>query len=268
MRKVLLGWGTVLTVALLSACGESDEPRFISIEEEKNLGAQFDSTIINSPDEYTILSEAAYPQANQYLQGIFNRILNSGEVKYRNEFDWQIRLIDNDSTLNAFATPGGYVYVYTGLIKYLDEEDDLAGVLGHEVGHADLRHSARALEREYGISTILSIVLGGGNNQLVEMVAATAQGLSSLSYGRDLETEADERSVTYLAETNYSCSAASSFFAKLTAEGQSGRTPQFLSTHPNPENRVENIIQTAQEAGCDTEALNPDSYEDFKAMLP
>ena len=257
MKQSILGIFSFVVFLLLAACGDSNEPRFISLEEEKGLGAQFDSTILANPAEYPILTEAEYPAANAYLRDIFNRILNSGEVKYRDEFDWQIRLIENDSTLNAFATPGGYVYVYTGLIKYLEQEDDLAGVLGHEIGHADLRHSARALEREYGINALLSILLGNNDSQLVEIVAGTAKGLSTLSYGRDLETEADERSVTYLAQTDYSCAAARSFFQKLNEEEQTGRTPEFLSTHPNPGNRVENITATAQEAGCDTDPLDP-----------
>ncbi|MGB3778416.1 MAG: M48 family metalloprotease [Tunicatimonas sp.] len=257
----------ILGLAGLSACGDSNDPLFIGINQQKELGRQFDSTIVASPAEYPILSETEYPEANAYIQGIFNEILKSDAIDHRDEFNWKIRIIDNDSVLNAFATPGGYAYVYTGLIKYLDQEDDLAGVLGHEIAHAAEEHSARNMERAYGAEVLLSILVGENSSELTRIVTNSATGLLSLSYGRGLETEADEKSVAYLADTKYNCAGASSFFEKLEAEG-GPRQPQFLSTHPNPGNRVENITQTAAGIGCSTQPLNPASYEDFKRMLP
>lgn len=257
----------VIALAGLSACGDSNDPLFIGIQQQKELGRQFDSTIVATPAEYPILSETKYPEANAYIQGIFNEILKSDAIDHRDEFNWQIRIIENDTVLNAFATPGGYAYVYTGLIKYLDQEDDLAGVLGHEIAHAAEEHSARNMERAYGANVLLGIILGDNPNDLTQIVTNSATGLLSLSYGRGLETEADEKSVEYLADTKYNCAGASSFFEKLEAEG-GPRQPQFLSTHPNPGNRVENITQTAEGIGCSTQPLNPASYEDFKRMLP
>ena len=257
----------IIALAGLSACGDSNDPLFIGIQQQKELGRQFDSTIVASPNEYPILSETEYPKANTYIQNIFNEILKSDAIDHRDEFEWKIRIIENDTVLNAFATPGGYAYVYTGLIKYLDQEDDLAGVLGHEIAHAAEEHSARNMERAYGAEVLLSILVGENSSELTRIVTNSATGLLSLSYGRGLETEADEKSVEYLADTKYNCAGASSFFEKLEAEG-GARQPEFLSTHPNPGNRVENITQTAAGIGCSTQPLNPASYEDFKRMLP
>ncbi len=257
----------IIALAGLSACGDSNDPLFIGIQQQKELGRQFDSTIVASPNEYPILSETEYPKANTYIQNIFNEILKSDAIDHRDEFEWKIRIIENDTVLNAFATPGGYAYVYTGLIKYLDQEDDLAGVLGHEIAHAAEEHSARNMERAYGAEVLLSILVGENSSELTRIVTNSATGLLSLSYGRGLETEADEKSVEYLADTKYNCAGARSFFEKLEAEG-GPRQPQFLSTHPNPGNRVENITQTAAGIGCSTQPLNPASYEDFKRMLP
>ena len=262
----------IIALAGLGACGDDDglfnEPLFIGIQQQKELGRQFDSTIVASPAEYPILSETQYPEANAYIQGIYDEILKSDAIDHRDEFDWKIRIIENDTVLNAFATPGGYAYVYTGLIKYLDQEDDLAGVLGHEIAHAAEEHSARNMERAYGADVLLSILVGDNAGELTRIVTNSATGLLSLSYGRGLETEADEKSVEYLADTKYNCAGARSFFQKLDEAGDGPRTPQFLSTHPNPGNRVENITQTAEGIGCSTEPLNPASYEDFKRMLP
>ena len=271
MRQSVFGLLIVVTIGCFTSCsddGGSGGALFISIPQQKQLGMQFDSTILASPDEYPILSEADYPAANAYIKDIFNEIVSSSAVKHRDDFDWRIRLIENDSVLNAFATPGGYAYVYTGLIKYLDQEDDLAGVLGHEIAHADEEHSAKNMERAYGIDVLLSILLGENSGKLTEIVTNSATGLLSLKYGRGLETEADERSVAYLADTEYNCAGASSFFQKLTQEGQAGRTPEFLSTHPNPGNRVENITKTAEEIGCSTQPKSQTRYQEFKQMLP
>lgn len=252
-----------LVFIIISSC-ETDKPLFISLEQEVQLGRQLDSAITADPQQYPVLDPEQYPDAYHYLENIFTKILNSGEVRYKEEFPWQIKIIENDSTLNAFAAPGGFIYVYTGLIKYLDKEDDLAGVLAHEIAHADLRHSARMIERQYGISIVLSIILGENAQKLGEI----AVGLVGLEFSRDFETEADRESVEYLSGTNYNCAAARSFFQKLTELGQTGNVPEFLSTHPNPPDRVENITEKAQQVGCSTDPLNPASYQDFKNMLP
>ncbi len=252
----------VAFTSLFMSCQE-DSALFISPNQQIVLGQQLDSAIMANPQEYPVLAEGDYDDAYQYLQGILDEILSSDDIRYK-QFPWQIKIIGDDDVLNAFAAPGGYMYVYTGLIKYLDTEDDLAGVLGHEVAHADLEHSARMMERNYGAQVLLSIVLGESSAQIGNIAA----GLAGLSFSRAFESDADARSVDYLADTKYNCAATSSFFEKLEASGQTGGTPEFLSTHPKPENRVEDIIAKADELGCDTTPLDPPTYDDFKKMLP
>ena len=127
----------VLVLALLPflmACDKNGDVSFFSIEQDKELGAQVAAQIA-SDTSFNILSAAEYPEAYAYLESMKNVILNSGSVSYKDEFAWKLHIIDDD-VLNAFATPGGYIYVYTGLIKYLEKADDLAGVMGHEIAHA------------------------------------------------------------------------------------------------------------------------------------
>src|SRR5690606_36932859 len=169
--------------------------------------------------------------------------------------------------LNAFATPGGYIYVYTGLIKYLDNVDALAGVLGHEIAHADLRHTSRNLQKQYGVSMLLSILVGDNASQLEQIAAQLAGTVAGLQFSREYETESDLRSVEYLAETEYACDGAKIFFQKLEAAGQGGGLPQFLSTHPSPDNRIENIVEKAEEENCDTALTANSGYDDFKNSL-
>ena len=99
----------------------------------------------------SLVDPIAYPDAYAHLDALRDDILASGEVAYADEFDWETHFIQDDEVLNAFAAPGGYIYVYTGLMRYLEEEDQLAGVLGHEIAHAANRHSTEQLTKQYGI---------------------------------------------------------------------------------------------------------------------
>lgn len=239
-----------------------------SIEDDKKLGAQVSAEIASKPDEFPVLDQNRYPYAYKYLNGIRDKILQSGKVDYKDEFVWELKIIQNDTVLNAFATPGGYIYVYTGLIKYLDKEDDLAGVLGHEIAHADKRHSIRQLQKVYGVQILLSIALGQNPSQMEQIVGGLAGNLATLRFSRDHEEEADEFSVVYLAQTPYQCNGAYSFFQKMLEEQKSGQLPKFLSTHPAPQDRVNDINKKAEALGCSTKPLNPPSYNDFKKSLP
>jgi beta-barrel assembly-enhancing protease len=235
-----------------------------SVQKDKELGLQVSNEIARDPNNYPVLDEAKYPQAYGHLRRITNKILNSGQVEHRNDFEWQVKIIQDDKTLNAFCTPGGYIYVYTGIIKYLDSEDALAGVMGHEIAHADKRHSTEAMTREYGVQTLLAVVAGQNPSILVTL----AKNLSDLKYSRSNETEADNYSVRYLVGTNYRCNGAASFFEKIQAGG-GARTPEFLSTHPDPGNRVQNINSQASAKGCNTTKPASDAqYSAFKSSLP
>lgn len=256
----------LIILATAIACDKNDNFVVFSVENDVQLGAQVKAEIENDPS-IKILSPTQYPEVYNFLYHVRDGILNSGEVAYKEEFAWEIRVIDDDSTLNAFATPGGYIYIYTGLIKYLDHADDLAGVMGHEMAHADLRHTIRNLQKQYGVSALLSIALGRDPNALAQIAAQIAGQLAGLKFSREYETEADEHSVDYLSKTEYACNGAAFFFIKLNEAEQGGRPPEFLSTHPNPENRVNNINAKAESVGCDTTLATATGYDEVKASL-
>lgn len=253
-------------IAFFTACDKNDNFVVFSVENDVQLGAQVKQEILSDPS-IKILSPSQYPEVYNLLNHIRDGILNSGKVSYKEEFAWEINVIDNDTTLNAFATPGGYIYVYTGLIKYLDHADDLAGVMGHEMAHADLRHTVRNLQKVYGVQILLAVALGNDPGTLAQIAAQIAGQLAGLKFSREYEMESDAKSVEYLAGTEYACNGAASFFVKLSAAEQGGRPPEFLSTHPNPENRVTDINSKAQSIGCDTELATNTNYEAVKASL-
>jgi predicted Zn-dependent protease len=258
-----------LIMVLATGCTDKNDNFIIStIDRDIELGLQVSEEIRNNPTQYPILDKAEYTEAYSYIENLLDIVLETGEVQYKEEFAWEIYIIEDDSVLNAFATPGGYVYFYTGLIKYLDEEDDLMGVMGHEIAHSDLRHTIQNIEDQQGLSFLLSLLTGDDPSQLTEIAGQVAGTLAGLSFSRKFESEADDRSVEYLAKTKYACNGAFSFFQKLLDADASGSTPEFLSTHPNPADRVADINNKASQIGCNINQLAPASYADFKKMLP
>ncbi len=249
-------------IILLNAC---KQPIIFGINQQRELGKQVRDQILADKQNYPVLDETRFPQAYQHIRRITQNILNSGKVELKNQFEWEVRIIQDDKTLNAFCTPGGYIFVYTGLIKYLDTEDQLAGVMGHEIAHADRQHSARQMEKQYGVALLVEVALGRAKSEDLKQIA---NGLAGLKFSRDHEYEADAYSVEYLSATQYRCNGAADFFVKI---GESGgqQPPEFLSTHPNPGNRVEAINNKAKAINCPTN--KPDSrteYQRFKASLP
>ncbi len=233
-----------------------------TIEQEKELGLQVKQEIENNPSEYPLLPEQGNEEIYKYIRSLRDYIMNSGQLAHRNDFAWEVKIINDPETLNAFCTPGGYIYVYSGLIKFLDQESELLGVLGHEMAHADLRHSTRQLTKIYGLQVLVAVATGKSEPGLLEQIAL---GLASLKFSRSHESEADANSVLYLCNSPYDAAGAAGFFEKMLDRPT---PPQFLSTHPSPANRVEAIHARKQELGCSGTKTGQSKYSQMKQLLP
>ncbi len=259
----------VVSILFLGFAGCTDDEgnkkgfNLFSLQDDITFGAQVAGEIDSDPASFPVLDSATHVKAYAHLERITNNVLNSGKLNYRDEFTWRTRIIEDDSVLNAFCTPGGYIYVYTGLIKFLDSEDQLAGVMGHEIAHADERHSTEALTKQYGTEVLFAVLFGSEPGVLAQV----AKGMLSLQYSRSNESESDMRSVEYLYETEYDARGAARFFEKIVASG-GGAGPEFLSTHPNPDNRVEAIKARWTELGAKEGGTFESRYSDFKKSLP
>lgn len=266
MRKYLFLLLSAFIVLFYAGCTKDGAVNIFSIEDDKKLGLQAKQIIEDNPSEYPILDPVRYAEAYTYINALRDDVLNSGQVTHKDDFNWEIKIIQRDDIVNAFCTPGGYIYVYTGLIKYLDHKSSLAGVMGHEIAHADKRHSTNQLTKKYGVQTLLDILLGDNQNLLTQI----GSELVSLTFSRSDESQADEYSVVYLCPTKYHADGAADFFQKIAEQG-GGALPAFLSTHPNPDNRIENIRQNAINRGCVTtidSQENDIGYLHFKNSLP
>lgn len=269
MKKLLnFTWSFLLIFFITNCDPNTGKANFFSIEDDIKLGMQVRDQILSDPQQFPILPESQYPEAYNHIRRIKDKILNSGKVVNRDNFAWETRIIRDDNTLNAFVTPGGYIFVYTGLIKYLDTEDQLAGVMGHEIAHADRRHSTRNLTKQYGMSIVLEMALGTRAGSLAQITKDLAGGLAALKFSRGMETEADSYSVDYLSHTEYQCNGAASFFEKILKESSnSQQQPVFLSTHPASDTRVMDINTKAKQMACST-APSKNNYQAVKNSLP
>ncbi len=160
------------------------------------------------------------------------------------KYPYQFKIV-NDTAINAFALPGGSIYVNRGAIEAADSENQIAGVMAHEIGHVVLRHGTNQVSKAYLAQAPLAI-LGGvlGSNSVGGVLTqlGLSFGLNSLflKYSRDAESQADLMGTQILHDTGYDPRGMVEFFEKIQAESK-GRATQFFSDHPNPENRISNV---------------------------
>jgi predicted Zn-dependent protease len=247
-------------MVVLTSCGDGWK-NYIPLTIDKEIGSQ-------AQNQYDLMykNQILPVKENQELYNKINlikeRILKSGKVIHTDDFDWELKII-NDSVLNAFCLPGGKIYIFTGLIKYLDNEAQLAGVMGHEIAHADKRHAIDNIAKQFGLTALINLVFGDAGS-----VIDIAQNLIGLKFSRDNESQADEYSVNYLYETVYDASEANGFFNKLKKDNQDEEITPFLSTHPAPENRKEKMLEHWKKLGGKSGEKMEDNYLKIKEYLP
>lgn len=263
MMKTQAPFLLIITLFLAACTSKDGDLNLFSIDQDIAMGKQFDDQILSTPTSYTVLERGEHPELYARLDTMVNRILASPAVLHREEFDWQLRVLHDDSILNAFCTPGGFIYVYTGLIRFLDSEDQLAGVIGHEIAHADMRHSSEQLSKQYGLRLLIELVIGESS-----LAGSVAGNLLELAFSRSDETEADRMSVRYLYATGYDARGAGHFFEKMEAKGENLGPLVFLSTHPDPGNRLEKIREEWRSLGAKEGSRDSLAYRRLKALLP
>lgn len=245
------------------------------------LGAQFNSEIQSNTKEYPLLK--GRDDVKQYITNIGNKILSSPEIKKRNAYVWKFDVINDDSTINAFCVPGGYVYVYTGLIKYIDDEATLAGIIAHEIAHAEKRHSTRRVTAQMGLQLgagyAAELLLGNDAAAWQKMVVPLLSNMlvnGLVMYNsREDEYEADEMSFKYLKSTEYYPAAIKGFFEKVSDQktkdsGFSATVSQLFSTHPLPPDRLDKMNQLIKQGNYPPPGENnlfTARYKKFKSSL-
>ncbi|HSF14283.1 MAG TPA: M48 family metallopeptidase [Vicinamibacteria bacterium] len=231
----------VLVVTATPAVAQTDvHPGFnlFSTEQEVEIGRQSAREI-----------ESKLPALNDsnvvhYIEELGSRLVQQAPGA---DYPYSFRVLDV-ADVNAFALPGGYIYLNRGLIEAVRNEGELAGVLAHEIGHVALRHSTNQLSKDYlaqaGLSVLGGLIGDGTASQILDVVGVTGVSLLFLKFSRTAEEQADTVGAQMMARAGYDPLALASFFSRLESESR-GAPPEFLSSHPNYASRRQNIQHEA-----------------------
>jgi|JI10StandDraft_1071094.scaffolds.fasta_scaffold16338_5 predicted Zn-dependent protease len=182
---------------------------------------------------------------DQQLQDLVDKVgqrLVQYSVAQETPYRYDFHLLRDPNTINAFALPGGQVFITYGLLSKLESEDQLAGVLGHEIGHVLGRHSAERIAKQDLTSGIVNgVLVGSDGSQSAAQTAAMIGNIVNMKYGRDDELESDELGVKIMFDAGYNPEEMIGVMEILKAASGGQRVPEFQSTHPDPENRIEKI---------------------------
>jgi predicted Zn-dependent protease len=186
---------------------------------------------------------------DEALQAYINRVgqeVVANSVASETPYQFEFYLLNDPQTVNAFALPGGPIFITTALLSRLNNEAQLAGVLGHEVGHVVARHSSEQLaRRQLGALLVQAIGVAASDSyeqgRQAAVIAQVVNQIVNLNYGREDELESDRLGFRFMTEAGYNPQGIVELMEILNSAQQSGGQPEFLSTHPNPANRVERL---------------------------
>lgn len=267
--RVFIATMAVAVSGFAIGCGSSGVNLF-SKSDDVQLGKQMAQQIAADPAHYPILNN---PTLTNYLQSIEDRIVQSPNVKNK-DFHYRIQVINDPKTINAFTIPAGGIYVYTGLLNFINDESALAGVLAHETTHADHRHATRNLTQAYGLQIISSLALGNNPGMIAQIVSSLGSQLTILKFSRDDEQEADQGSfddLNQLSGRPWWPGGVNIFLQKSLAAqpSQPGAFQQLFLTHPVDQQRINAINADIRSAGLPSATaaqLNVANYARYKSM--
>lgn len=215
-----------------------------------------------TPEQEVAMGLQSAPQMAQEYGGVYNdnevqqqakavgyKVVRQVEEEAKSKgvalpYQFDFHVLADDQTVNAFALPGGQVFITVGLLKRLKSEDQLAGVLGHEIGHVIHRHSAQQMAKSDfyqglvgAVATATTNGYGMGGGQIAQYVAQ----IQEMKFGRNDELQADEFGVKYMIKSNYNPNAMIEVMQILEEASGGQQRDEFMSTHPSPENRIAKI---------------------------
>lgn len=262
-KTLLLSLLIISLILLIPSCAVNpvtgkSEIMFMSEAQEIALGAQYDPSVVSTFGIYEDETMAKF---------IEEKGIEMGKISHRPDLQYHFKILDSP-VVNAFAVPGGYIYLTRGILAQFNNEAELMGVLGHEMGHITARHTAKQQTNQQ----IGQVLLAGGmmaSKEVYELAEVAMQGMQLLflSFSRDNEREADRLGVEYSSKIGYDAHKMADFFnvlEKMSMGSSHGGIPTFMSTHPDPGDRYNSVNQTSDEwqakLGDKTFAVNTNSY--------
>lgn len=237
-------------VVSLNQCSCSDTlgSLFVTEQDEATIGAQFDAELRTKSSEYPLFNAntTSKREFEAYAQRVFGKVLDNVPASQRPSYfeSFKLTVIDQP-VVNAFAVPGGYIYLYTGIVDSMQDESELAGVLAHEVAHVTRHHYRDAMMKTAGISLLMDALAGSDPGAIKSVVKSLFGQLASLSVSRDNETEADAYGTRYIGSAGWDPYGIAGFFSRMPDAGIA-----WLSTHPEPTSRVEDVNKLVKAEGA------------------
>jgi Zn-dependent protease with chaperone function len=215
---------------------------FLKPKQDIELGQQA------SKDVEKELNLIATARVNAYVSALGKQLAGYAPGE---KYPYQFKVVD-DKQINAFALPGGFIYINRGIFENADVESQLAGVVAHEIGHVALRHSASRVSQAMLTQTGLAILgglIGNSTGDILAKVGMKGMDLLLLKNSREAETQADLLGTQLLYDGGYDTKGMVEFFEKIEAADKGGGGPQFLSDHPNPDNRIDSVKKEIEKLG-------------------
>ena len=213
------------------------EDQYISItpKQEIALGLQSTPQMIQQHG-------GLYPdqELQDYVDAVGNKLLQNEQIQ-NTPWEFEFHLLADPNTINAFALPGGQVFITAALFSKFDTEGQLAGVLGHEIGHVVARHSAQRIAKSQLTEGLTGAVVAASGSAGSAQMAAMIGQLVNMKYGREDELQSDSLGVLLMSEAGYDPRSMIGVMEILAAASKGNRQPEFFSTHPNPDNRIQRI---------------------------
>lgn len=242
--------------------GNRGAGNWYSLEREIKMGREYAQMVESSA------KMVQDPVVNEYVNRIGQNIVRNSDA----QVPFTIKVVDSDE-VNAFALPGGFFYVNSGLILAADEEAELAGVMAHEIAHVAARHGTRQMTRSQwaNIGTLPLIFIGGGLGYAVRTAAGFGLPMAFMQFSRGFESEADYLGVQYLYKSGYDPQSYVSFFEKIQAKEKKkpGSLSKAFSTHPQTPDRIEKTQEEISKIlpEKDNYIISTSEFDDVKSRL-
>lgn len=239
--KLLLG-AAIIIFGLFKYYSNSDINEFTGKKQHISISTEQEVAIgLQSAPQMAQQHGGLYPDQKyqEFVDMVGQKLVNNSVAK-ETEYKYDFHLLKDPETINAFALPGGQIFITYALFSKLENEDQLAGVLGHEIGHVVGRHSAERMAKQGLTETLVSGVAVGFDPNTAQGAAAIANVIN-MSYGRDDELESDDLGVKFMLDAGYNPIELIGVMEILKAAAEPNRTSERMSTQPDPENRIEKI---------------------------
>lgn len=239
LLAVSLGSSTLLTGCTYNPATGRRQLLWMSTEQQIALGTEAQPELIA---EYG--GESKSPELSAYVDEVGQKLVAQVEAEYK-DLPWEFTVLESD-VINAFALPGGKVFISRGLMDLLENEAELAGVLGHEVGHVTSQHINERISQAMVVQGIaIGASAATSNSSGWEAAIPVVVGLGGqgylLKFGRDQEAESDTQGVKYMTAAGYNPIGMLGVLEVLEAASKGNKSPEFLSTHPHPETRIKTV---------------------------